>query len=228
MDLLNRLEDISPSMLPVATLLVGLFGSLHCVGMCGPLVVALTKDSKSNWKYQVGRLLGYMSVSFLLFTIGLSLKATIQSTFIISATAIFMGSLLIFYGFKILLERKIAFHVPASIGRFTGGIYRATQPFVGRSEILFGFSSIFLPCGFLYGVVLITLMTQNPQVVFLSVILFWLGTLPSLILAPKLFFRIMNPLKQKAPIVCALILMSLGLITIFVRINQAFGHHICT
>ena len=37
--------------------LVGFLGSFHCVGMCGPIALALPLEKKSNWSFFSGRLL---------------------------------------------------------------------------------------------------------------------------------------------------------------------------
>src|SRR5579872_4170088 len=37
-------------------LILGLVGSLHCAGMCGPLALALPRGAKSPWGFLVGRL----------------------------------------------------------------------------------------------------------------------------------------------------------------------------
>lgn len=41
----------------LAALLTGLVGSLHCVGMCGPIALALPGTMQSGWRYFAGRLL---------------------------------------------------------------------------------------------------------------------------------------------------------------------------
>ena len=57
----------------------GLFGSLHCVAMCGPLVMSLPLSQRSVWYafiqrllYQAGRILTYVSFGFLFGWIGQS------------------------------------------------------------------------------------------------------------------------------------------------------------
>ena len=47
---------------PWVSFLAGLSGSLHCVGMCGGLVTASCDKEKDVFRYQVGRLLGYMAI----------------------------------------------------------------------------------------------------------------------------------------------------------------------
>jgi sulfite exporter TauE/SafE len=57
----------------VAIFLLGLFGTGHCIGMCGPLVVALpgqTGRLKSHLYYHTGRLLTYTAIGALMGGIG--------------------------------------------------------------------------------------------------------------------------------------------------------------
>src|SRR5690606_3551666 len=59
---------------------MGFFGSLHCVAMCGPLVLALPASGSSSTAvivnrviYQVGRILTYGALGLLLGFIGNSI-----------------------------------------------------------------------------------------------------------------------------------------------------------
>ena len=56
---------------------IGLLGSLHCVGMCGPLAFAIPDKSKTKWTiifqklaYNLGRALTYAFLGFLIGIIG--------------------------------------------------------------------------------------------------------------------------------------------------------------
>ena len=40
-----------------AGFIFGIVGSFHCVGMCGPIAMALPFVGSSGWRYYVGRLL---------------------------------------------------------------------------------------------------------------------------------------------------------------------------
>ena len=46
---------MSPEIL--AAFLVGLVGSLHCIGMCGPIAIALPVPNSSNLSFFTGRIL---------------------------------------------------------------------------------------------------------------------------------------------------------------------------
>ena len=46
---------MSPEIL--AAFLVGLVGSLHCIGMCGPIAIALPVPNSGNLSFLTGRIL---------------------------------------------------------------------------------------------------------------------------------------------------------------------------
>ena len=62
---------------------IGLFGSLHCIGMCGPIALAMPLQQKSQWQlvqnsllYNFGRALTYSLLGLL---IGLLATTTLRS-----------------------------------------------------------------------------------------------------------------------------------------------------
>ena len=64
-----------------AGFILGLLGSLHCIGMCGPIAFMLPVDRNNSGKrasqistYHLGRLLAYSSIGILFGLIGRSLK----------------------------------------------------------------------------------------------------------------------------------------------------------
>ena len=65
----------------LAALAIGFFGSFHCIGMCGPIALALPVSSKSNFSffsgrvlYNVGRIVSYSLLGALFGLIGMKLK----------------------------------------------------------------------------------------------------------------------------------------------------------
>jgi sulfite exporter TauE/SafE len=140
----------------LAALSLGFLGSFHCVGMCGPIALALPLDRSSAWKaavgsvsYNMGRITTYASLGFLFGIVGKS--------FVISGG---QRSLTITIGLLLLLTVLLPEQVLARI-RLTNHIY----PFILRQKAMIGkmfnrkgLSSLFfigvlnglLPCGFVY------------------------------------------------------------------------------
>lgn len=56
---------------------IGLFGSLHCIGMCGPLAFAFPQQAESTWlvlfkklSYNIGRAISYAFLGLLVGLLG--------------------------------------------------------------------------------------------------------------------------------------------------------------
>lgn len=65
----------------VSALLLGLAGSFHCIGMCGPIAMALPLDRRSTgsqilglFAYNFGRIITYTLLGFIFGFIGFSLQ----------------------------------------------------------------------------------------------------------------------------------------------------------
>ena len=61
----------------IGAFIIGLFGSLHCVGMCGPIAFMLPVDRTNNFKkffqtliYHFGRLMAYGIIGLLFGLLG--------------------------------------------------------------------------------------------------------------------------------------------------------------
>lgn len=72
--MMNNLAALAP-------FLVGLGGSVHCVGMCGPLILALPLDAAAKWRvarqllvYHTGRILTYIALGLVFGLLGKGLS----------------------------------------------------------------------------------------------------------------------------------------------------------
>jgi uncharacterized protein len=199
-----------------AAFVAGLAGSLHCIGMCGGLVTASTRSTSDIAIYQVGRLLAYMILGFMAGSLGQVFKLQNIHPILSYLPTFFIGALFILWGLSSLWQKS--FHVP--LPKFLQKFYQHfwikavnTKAQMWRSFVT-GFISIFLPCGFLYGIILGTIALQNAWLSSSVMFFFWLGTLPSMSLAPKMVQKVLSPLKKQRPKIYAFCLIFLGLITI--------------
>lgn len=220
MDLITKIENFYP----VVALLAGLGGSLHCVGMCGGLVTASCNNKNDVFKYQVGRLGGYMLIGALGGLIGSFLNLTSISPFLTLLSGLTIGALFIFWGLKNLSGNKPELPMPKFFGKFYSYLF---QKMVIKNKTISksfftGLLSILLPCGLLYGVIIGAIAIKNPFIGMVSMLFFWLGTLPAMILVPRILQKIISPLQSKIPKTYAIGLMIIGLATIMVRINNFY------
>jgi len=171
---------------------LGIISSLHCVGMCGPLMFALPLQNTSRTKriagillYQLGRVLTYSALGLVLGLAGRNIYlAGLQQWFSIG-----MGILILF-----LLIQYWIFRKKMQPG-FLNSFYMAVQKLMIRtlkskgifSFLLFGMANGFLPCGMVYialaGALAATEVYQS--VSFMA--FFGLGTLPAMMVVA--FFR---------------------------------------
>lgn len=177
--------------------LVGLFGSLHCIGMCGPIVLALPVIGDSQLKilagrvlYNLGRICTYtlMGALFGLFGSRLVLFGLQQDL------SIAFGVIILVY---VLTPRKIKSRVANTF------IYRETTNFIkskfslmiskksNSSLFTIGMLNGLLPCGFVYVGIAGAVSTVNWLSGALYMAMFGLGTFP-VMLATAMFGKIIN------------------------------------
>lgn len=192
----------------------GILGSLHCVGMCGPIALALPlKDEKPALAillYNIGRAITYAILGLLPGLLGLSLHLAGLSRWI----SIGLGVLLLVFvvlGFGTSLEKWVS--------RF--GFYRGFKQKLGALFSKSGYKNLFsigllnglLPCGLVYTALLLSVGAGSPFQAALFMFLFGLGTLPALFLLSyfgkylQLSFR--NALQKAVPFVLVLVALLL-------------------
>lgn len=137
-------------------LVVGLVGSLHCIGMCGPIVAALPQGDGGRLAFIGGRLLynGGRVVSYALM--GLVFGLIGKTIFIAGyqqVLSIAIGALIILavilparYGQKLIQVAGLG-KLYALISRMWARLFRSSS---GYSLLSIGILNGFLPCGFVY------------------------------------------------------------------------------
>ena len=167
-------------MIFITAFITGLLGSLHCVGMCGPIALALPVTGNttlqkvlSRISYNAGRLLTYSLLGFLFGTFGLGLKLAglQQSISIIAGICIIIMAL--FPGRYI--ERMIGNPFKLLKGNTPAALFqRKSYP----SLFLVGALNGLLPCGFVYIAIIASVATQQAWQGALFMLLFGAGTFP--------------------------------------------------
>jgi uncharacterized protein len=186
---------MSPEIL--AAFLVGLVGSLHCIGMCGPIAIALPVPDSNNLSFFTGRILYNLgrvaTYSFLGAVLGLigskiALAGAQQFVSIILGIIIVIAVLLPQkyknYFAQHPATRKLAHPLKSNIGvLFKKGTFSAM--------FLIGILNGFLPCGLVY-VALAGAIASGDAISGAAVmILFGLGTVPAMF-AASVFGKFIN------------------------------------
>ncbi len=167
-------------MIFLTAFLTGLFGSFHCAGMCGPIAFALPGSKEKGvsfyfgrFLYNLGRMLSYALLGFILGSFGLGLKlAGIQQGLSISVGVIIIATLI----YQKWLQRGVGFSIFSLLSsQFIQKLFRSKSLF---SLGLIGMLNGLLPCGFVYIAILGASVTQNSWDGAIFMALFGLGTFP--------------------------------------------------
>lgn len=174
-----------------AGFLLGLAGSAHCIGMCGPLVLALP-TSGSNKKrlvlsrtiYHISRSLTYAVMGFILGFIGFGFELMGLQKYV----SILAGTIMLV--FVLIPSRYRSGYLHASIIKMPTFLKTIMQKLMKSdsmvSQSLMGFLNGLLPCGFVYmgltGAVGMGSQTGSALFMFL----FGLGTLPVMLVVSVL------------------------------------------
>lgn len=170
----------------IAALMMGLIGSFHCVGMCGPIAIALPLGSR-DWSskltggllYNIGRTITYglLGVVFGLVGAGLSL-AGLQKW-----VSIIMGSIMIFSVIFPSLGHRI--NSGGGLFSFMNSVKTRLQKLFRKSSnsslFFIGLLNGLLPCGLVYMALAGALATGSLTGSVLFMVFFGLGTIPMLI-----------------------------------------------
>ena len=164
--------------------LIGLFGSFHCIGMCGPIALALPIHSDQPFKlfagrllYNVGRALTYAVIGIIFGLIGqsLSLAGFQQSVSVIAGVLILVMVLLPSKYSQKLYLLKPAYGFTNFLKRKFGLLLKQKTV---ASTFLIGLLNGFLPCGLVYVAVAGAIAMGSPLEGASYMFLFGLGTLP--------------------------------------------------
>ncbi|MBT5954594.1 sulfite exporter TauE/SafE family protein [bacterium] len=216
----------------VTVLVASFLGSLHCLGMCGGLVLAAT-SGKNQWVsltiYHIGRLFGYLLLAFLMGYLGQQLLSSHINRLSLYAS-LSISFLFIFLGLQLLLRqnKNTSFHFLSKLShRLLTPLYKLKLPIFGVREAIIGFGSILLPCGWLYTILIATIPLKSPVSSMGILFVFWVGTLPALYSAPSLINKLLLPISKRIPNLSGLLLLGAGLFTLYLRHGIIFGLDSC-
>jgi sulfite exporter TauE/SafE len=163
---------------------IGLLGSLHCIGMCGPIALALpTGPAKSlrfysgRLLYNFGRVITYSLFGLIFGLIGKNLAVVgLQRWVSITSGILIIIVVLLPRATKTGLIMKLPFgKVTQKIKEAFGNLFRKGS----LSSMLFiGIVNGFLPCGFVYVGIAGALAVGDVGMGVVYMALFGLGTIP--------------------------------------------------
>ncbi len=208
---------MSPELGYAAAFTVGLLGGVHCVGMCGGIVGALSfglpQDQRSGWgalpfqlAYNLGRIASYTLAGALVGGLGVLLAGllpvALAQRVLLGLAGVFMVLLGLYLGgwWAGLMRVEQA----------GGGLWRRVEPLGRRllpvrrpgQALLLGAVWGWLPCGLVYSVLIWALSAGGAAQGAGLLLAFGLGTLPNLLLmgaaAGWLAARVRRPAVRQA------------------------------
>lgn len=204
----------------ITPLTIGLIGSFHCIGMCGPIVVALPLKKHNLVSkitgailYNSGRVLTYSVIGILfgLLGRGIRLAGFQQWTSILLGIAMIISVL-----FPFFFREKI------TIGSLFSGfasrlIVRLKKLFTDRSYfslLMIGILNGLLPCGLVYVAIAGAISSGTVLTGALFMMFFGIGTIPLLLLATLASDAIGHRIRSKMQRVVPYFVFMLGVLFI--------------
>ena len=192
------MNDLSQGALFASLFVTGLAGSLHCVGMCGPILIAFSQalgsaepSPRPFWRpdffyYHAGRLWTYGLLGLLAGWAGLELRhgsawlgAQRSLSVLISVLVILSGIVALGLVPRLRLEvLTTGCALEASRRRaWLAALLRQRRPL---ARLLLGAVMGFLPCGLVYSLLLVVSTLPSPLHSALGMVCFGAGALPAL------------------------------------------------
>jgi sulfite exporter TauE/SafE len=140
----------------LSALILGLLGSLHCVGMCGPIAFMLPVDRSNSFKkvsqigiYHIGRLLSYSIIGLVFGLVGKSLYIFgIQQQLSIAIGVLMIVVILLPH--KTIGKYNLSKPLYKLISKVKTGLGKALKKKTADTFLTIGFLNGFLPCGLVY------------------------------------------------------------------------------
>lgn len=209
-DFLSVIPNIDSNVSLLMLFVIGLITSLHCIGMCGGILLAASISGHKSYKnplmYNLGRITSYTVLGGLFGLLGSFFKINSFAYFIIISIA---SILMLIMGLSMLglIPFKLTLKLPK-------------LKYKPRSPYIIGLLNGFMPCGALQSMQLYAVSTGSFILGALSMFLFVLGTVPLMLVIGLLF----NYFKDKSFILIQKIGALLIIILSIIMFNRALTY----
>ena len=164
----------------ISSVLMGLAGSVHCMGMCGPLVMSLEVASgkkgwaRSRWMYHLGRTLMYSLLGVIMGWVGMSASSFGFQRWVVLLSGALMLILLVSPAWM----RRVHF---LTIGpRIRDAFVQRMKNNALGARLVLGMLNGLLPCGLVYVALAASLATASWWQGAVFMMLFGVATAPAL------------------------------------------------
>ncbi|WP_136481939.1 sulfite exporter TauE/SafE family protein [Cognatitamlana onchidii] len=204
----------------ISAFILGLLGSFHCVGMCGPIAFMLPVDRSNNLKktsqiivYHFGRLLTYSLIGLVFGLVGKGLYLfgfQQQLSIIIGIIMI----LLVIIPPKKLSKYNFSKPVYKIISKVKSALGKAMQKKTLETFLTIGFLNGFLPCGLVYMALFAAIAGGSPLNGALYMLVFGLGTIPLMTTAIYLSQFLKGQTRQRIQKIIPVFVVIIGILFI--------------
>jgi sulfite exporter TauE/SafE len=208
------------SVLFTTAFVLGLSSSFHCVGMCGPLLLAVPTRASNNYQwleiiiYHAARIFTYALLGILVGFAGWRLQvANLQQFFSLT-----IGVILLIYvvAGRFFADASWLLAFNKMIFSFFG--FAAKQK--GQwGTLLLGVANGLLPCGMVYIALTGAMATAKISDAATFMLLFGVGTLPLLFVFNFYGVRLQAAVKQRIKLIAPLVIIIMGLLLILRGLN---------
>jgi len=176
-------------MILFSALTLGLAGSFHCAGMCGPIALAIPVNNKSAFSkitgillYNSGRVVTYALMGLIIGLVGEGFKLAgfQQIVSIVTGAFMFLIALLSLFYNKISLMH-IGF-ISKFLVKVKNGVAKRLSGGGSKSLFVLGILNGLLPCGLVYMALATAIAASDLLMSTLAMVLFGLGTIPMMAL----------------------------------------------
>jgi sulfite exporter TauE/SafE len=179
----------------LAALVAGLVGSAHCLGMCGGIAAALGMNARRASPgrgpaallallFGVGRVGGYMLIGALAGLLGKGFAASVDVPTWSAVARIATGLMLLLIGLQIAFHMRLLAPIERGGARIWARLAPVARRFIPvrgpHHALALGLLWGWLPCGLVYSMVLLAMISGDALRSALLMGAFGLGTLPAM------------------------------------------------
>ncbi len=205
----------------VLIFLGGLAGSLHCVGMCGglPLALASGAPSRNLWRqllYNAGRLNALVFIGAVSGALGAAFVAAGPVRTLARTLAVIAGGFMIVVGFEVLgllaqITTRGAALAQATVGRMLGSVMRSRS---AAAPLAVGVFNAFLPCQLIYAFAARAASTASVTEGILTMLCFGLGTVPAMLSLGVAGFLARPAVRARLSTASGILIIVFGVVTL--------------
>ncbi|MCH9685324.1 MAG: sulfite exporter TauE/SafE family protein [Deltaproteobacteria bacterium] len=216
-----------------SVLVASVVGSLHCVGMCGPLLGLVTAPAgrvrlpvagaiRGAVAHGLGRGLGYALLGMLAGSLGMAIdlggaRVGLQRTAVIMAggSMILIGVVGLLHAAGVRSRWRPRFPLATAMVSWVVRRSAATTPRLRGLGL--GMATVLIPCGWLHVFVITAAGTGSPGAGAAVMVAFWLGTMPAMLVFGASIQRLGGRVRAQLPWAMSTIAIAVGVYTLTMR-----------